>query len=274
MSCINPIGKASNLLKINNNMKQLLVSNTPTTQLFLAISVIGSLIGFYNYGLGLDTIGLSVFGYFLYVCLGIVVTFHRQLTHQSYSTHPIVSKIFSFLGCMANTGSSIVWVAIHIKHHLKSDKEGDPHSPWITGWRVFLLKYPIDEKMKWRMKHFITDPYHQFLHKYYNLLLVVYSLTLFMIGGWYLMIFLHWMPVVLAAVMSNLVNYSGHKESWWGSYRTYNLNDHSCNNWIWALPSWGEGWHNNHHRYPKSYTTQQKWWELDISGIIIKFIKA
>jgi stearoyl-CoA desaturase (delta-9 desaturase) len=161
-----------------------------------------------------------------------------------------------------------------MKHHLKSDKEGDPHSPWITGWRVFLLKYPIDEKMKWRMRHFITDPYHQFLHKYYNVLLVVYSLTLFLIGGWYLMIFLHWMPVVLAAVMSNMVNYAGHKESWWGSYRTYNLPDHSCNNWIWALPSWGEGWHNNHHRFPKSYTTQQKWWEFDISGLIIKLVKT
>jgi stearoyl-CoA desaturase (delta-9 desaturase) len=255
-------------------MKQLLVSNTPTTQLFLVISILGSILGFFHYGVNLNTIGLSIFGYFLYVCLGIVVTFHRNLTHKSYKTHNIITKIGTFLGCMANTGSSIVWTAIHIKHHLKSDKEGDPHSPWITGWRVFLLKYPIDHKVVWRMRDIVSDPYHQFLHRYYNLILVGYSLLLFMIGGWYLMIFLHWMPVVLSAIMSNIVNYAGHKESWWGSYRTYKLQDHSCNNWIWAIPSWGEGWHNNHHRYPKNYTTKNKWWELDISGLVIKLIKT
>lgn len=254
-------------------MKNLLTSNTIATQLFLLISIAGSIVGLYIYGLSVYTIGLSLLGYFLYVCLGIVVMFHRNLTHQSYSTYPVLVKIFSFLGCMANTGSSIVWAAIHLKHHLKSDKKGDPHSPWITGWKVFLLKYPIDESMKWRMKHFIKDPYQQFLHRYYNLILVAYSMILFFIGGWYLMIFFHWMPIVISAVMSNIVNYAGHKETWFGSYRTYNLSDRSCNNWIWALPSWGEAWHNNHHRFPRSYTTQQKWWELDIAGLIVKLIK-
>ena len=60
-------------------MKNLLASNTHTTQLFLVISAVGSAWGFYNFGLGLGTIGLSILGYFLYVCLGIVVTFHRHL---------------------------------------------------------------------------------------------------------------------------------------------------------------------------------------------------
>lgn len=254
-------------------MKKLLVSNTPTTQALLLLSIIGSIIGFYTYGINLSTIGLSILGYFLYVCLGIVVTFHRNLTHNSYQTHNFITKMGSFLGCLANTGSPIVWTAIHIKHHLNSDKEGDPHSPWITGWRVFLLKYPIDHKIIWRMRGIVTDPYHQFLHRYYTLILIVYSLILFLIGGWYLMIFLHWTPVVIAALMSNIVNYAGHKESWFGSYKNFKLNDHSCNNWLWAITSWGEGWHNNHHRYPKNYTTRYKWWELDISGIIIRMIK-
>jgi len=254
-------------------MKHVLVSNTAVTQLFLIISFIGSLIGFYHYGIRIENIVLSIVGYFLYVCLGIVTMFHRNLTHKSYKTYSFIEKIFSFLGCLANTGSSIVWVSIHLKHHLNSDKPGDPHSPWITGWRVFLLDYPVDNKIKWKMRNIIVDPFHQFLHRYYNLILILYSLILFLIGGWYLMIFLHWMPIIISAIMSNVVNYSGHKESWWGSYRSYNLSDHSCNNWIWAIPTWGEGWHNNHHRFPKNYSTQQNWWEVDISGMIIKLIK-
>jgi len=74
-------------------------------------------------------------------------------------------------------------------------------------------------------------------------------------------------------VMSNIVNYAGHKKSWWGSYRRFALTDKSVNNWIWAIPTWGEAWHNNHHRFPKNYTTSQKWYEIDISGLIIKLIK-
>lgn len=254
-------------------MKKLLVSNTIMTQIFLMISIIGSFAGYYIYGINLETVGLAILGYFLYVCLGIVVTFHRNLTHKSYKTHPLIIKVFSFLGCMANTGSSIAWTAIHLKHHLNSDKDGDPHSPWISGWKVFLLRYPIDDKIKWKIKELISDPYHRFLHQYYYALLVGYSSMLFVIGGWSLMIFLHWVPIVIAAIMSNIVNYAGHKETWWGGYRRYKLNDHSTNNWFWAQLSWGEGFHNNHHRYPRKYTTSDRWWEVDTAGIVIKFIK-
>lgn len=261
------------MINISMSPQKLLVNSTFSTQFFILIALIGSALGFYHYGINIQIIGLSLLGYFLYGCLGIVVTFHRQLTHNSYKTHSIITKIGTFLGCMANTGSSISWTAIHIKHHLKSDRPGDPHSPWISGWKVFLFEYPADNKVMWRIRRLIVDPYHKLLHNYYNLVLIAYSSLLYLIGGFYLMIFLHWVPVVIVAVMSNIVNYAGHKESWLGSYKNFKLNDHSCNNWIWAIPSWGEAWHNNHHRFPKNYTTKQKWYEFDISGIVIKLIK-
>jgi stearoyl-CoA desaturase (delta-9 desaturase) len=260
--------------QINSIMIKILTSNTLTTQALAVLSIIGSIIGFSVYGITLGTVGLTIFGYFLYVCLGVVVTFHRNLTHRGYSTYPAIEYIGAFLGSMANTGSPIVWSAIHIKHHLHSDKVGDPHSPWMLGWKVFLLEYPVDDKIKWRIKHIIANPFYRMLHKYYYAFLIGWSLLLFAIGGWYLMIFLHWAPIVIAAIMSNIVNYAGHKESWWGSFKTYKLSDHSCNNWIWALPSWGEAWHNNHHRWPRRYTTSEKWWQVDISGWVIKLIKV
>jgi stearoyl-CoA desaturase (delta-9 desaturase) len=254
-------------------MSKFISNNTLVRQLFLILAIIGGIFAIYIYGINLKNLILIITGYFLYSCLGIVMTFHRQLTHQSYKTYSILNNIFSFLGCMANTGSSISWVATHIKHHLHSDKLGDPHSPWISKWKIFLVDYPIDSKIKWRMRTLITNPYHQFLHRYYNLLLMFYSFTLFMIGGWQLMIFLHWIPVVLVSLMSNIVNYLGHKDNWYGSYKNFKLSDHSTNSWILAIPSWGETWHNNHHRYPRNYTTCYKWYELDISGILIKLIK-
>jgi stearoyl-CoA desaturase (delta-9 desaturase) len=251
-------------------------SGTKGAQAFLMMSIIGSLFGLYYYGISLSTIGVIILGYFMYGCLGVVVTYHRYLTHKSYQTHPFLIKLFSVLGCFGGTGSPLAWVAIHLNHHLKSDKPNDPHSPHYKGLRIFALEYEheVDSNTKWRMRDLIVDPFQQFLHRYYFLIIAAWSVTLYFIGGLYLVIFLHWAPAVVTAIMSNVVNYIGHKPNWIGSYRTYNLNDHSANNWIFAIPSWGETWHNNHHRHPKNYSCGQRWWEFDISALIIKLIKT
>lgn len=253
----------------------MLESSTRGVQILGLIFLLGSIFGLASYDLTSLNVGLIFAGYFLYGCLGIVVTFHRYLTHRSYSTYNIIPKIFSVLGCLGGTGSPLAWVAIHVNHHLKSDKAGDPHSPAHQGLKIFLLNYEqqIDSSTKWRIRSLVTDKYQQFLHRYYFLLLISWSGVLFLIGGLELMLFLHWIPAAITIVMSNAVNYVGHKPSWWGGFRRYNLNDQSANNWIWAIPSWGESWHNNHHRHPKNYRLGEKWWELDISGLVIKLIK-
>jgi stearoyl-CoA desaturase (delta-9 desaturase) len=188
----------------------------------------------------------------------------------------LLEKIFSIFGCLGGTGSPLAWVAIHINHHLKSDKPEDPHSPLYKGLKIFGLSYDkeVDSSTKWRMRNIVTDKFQQFLHRYYFLIVSTWSLILFLIGGFYLMIFLHWIPALVTIVMSNVVNYIGHKPNWWGGYRRYNLNDQSTNNWLWSIPSWGETWHNNHHRHPKNFSCGEKWWEIDISAAVIRLIKT
>jgi len=256
-------------------MKNIFTSSTRGAQIFLLVSLLGTIIALYTYGISASAALLILLGYFLYGCLGIVVTYHRRLTHNSYKTNPWLTKVFSILGCFAGTGSPLAWVAIHINHHLKSDKPEDPHSPLYKGLRIFTLDYvnEVDTDTKWRMRRLVTDKFHQFLHRYYFVINIFYSLLLFILGGFWLMIFFHWTPAAITGLMSNVVNYVGHKPAWWGGYRTYNLNDQSSNNWLWAIPSWGEAWHNNHHRFPKDFTFKKQWWEFDISGIIIKLIK-
>lgn len=257
-------------------MKTIFASSTIGAQLFLVLSVIGSIFAIHNYGFNADSAALTLLGYFLYGCLGIVVTFHRQLTHRSYDTLPVITKIFSILGCLGGTGSSLSWTAIHVNHHRNSDKSGDPHSPNIKGWQIFLLNYEseLDIKTKWRMRSIVTDKFHQLLHRYYFLILASWSLLLFLIGGFYLMIFLHWAPAVITVTMSNVVNYIGHKPNWLGGFRRYTTSDQSTNNWLWAIPSWGESWHNNHHRHPGNASCGEKWWEIDISAVIIRLIRT
>lgn len=257
-------------------MTRYLSSSTKGAQIFMLLSLIGTIAAISIYGLSINSLLLIILGYFLYGCLGIVVTYHRRLTHDSYTTHPLLTKILSMLGCFAGTGSPLAWVAIHINHHLKSDKIDDPHSPLYKGIKIFTLDYvnEVDADTKWRMRKLVTDRFQQFLHRYYFGILTLYSLVLLFIGGFYLMVFFHWIPALITGLMSNVVNYVGHKPNWIGGYRRYSLNDQSTNNWLWAIPSWGESWHNNHHRFPKEYSFRKQWWEFDISGIIIALIKT
>lgn len=256
-------------------MKNYFSSSTLGAQIFLIASLLGSILGIYNYGFGLTELSLVLLGYFIYGCLGIVITYHRNLTHNSYKTYPFLTKFLSVLGCFAGTGSPLAWVAIHINHHLKSDKKDDPHSPRYKGVKIFTLDYvnEVNSDTKWRMRGMVTDKFQQFLHRYYFGIIAVYIISLYLIGGFYLVAFFHLAPALITGLMSNVVNYVGHKPNWFGGYRSYNLNDESTNNWLWAIPSWGEAWHNNHHRFPKDYTFKKQWWELDISGLIIKTIK-
>lgn len=253
----------------------LLASSTKGAQMFTIFSLLTSLAGIYYYGITLESVGLILLGYFLYGCLGIVVTFHRFYTHSSYTTFPLLSKILAVFGCLGGTGSPLAWVAIHINHHRKSDKPGDPHSPLYKGLSIFALDYAheIDRDTKWRMRELVTDRFQQILHRYYFAIFIVWDIVLYFVGGFYLVLFLHIVPALITAVMSNIVNYVGHMPTWLGGYRTFNLNDQSANNWLWAIPSWGEAWHNNHHRFPKNSYFGQKWWEIDISGLVIKLIK-
>lgn len=252
-----------------------LTSSTRGAQVFVVASFIFTLSALLIYGLSINSFLLMLVGYFLYGCLGIVVTFHRQLTHNSYKTYPWLTKILSILGCMGGTGSPLAWVAIHINHHLKSDKINDPHSPLHKGLKIFALDYEheVDAATKWKMRGLITDKFHQFLHRYYFGIIILWSLVLYTIGGFYLMVFLHLAPAFITAFMSNVVNYVGHKPTWLGAFRTYNLNDQSTNNWLWAIPTWGESWHNNHHRFPRNFSTGQTPWQIDISALVIRLIK-
>jgi stearoyl-CoA desaturase (delta-9 desaturase) len=59
----------------------------------------------------------------------------------------------------------------------------------------------------------------------------------------------------------------------WG-YRNYETDDESRNNLIVGIISNGEGWHNNHHAHPRSARVGHKWWELDLTWLIIRLLAA
>jgi len=218
---------------------------------------------------GLEYWGLSVLGYFLITCLGITVTFHRLLAHKSYFLYKPLEYVFSFFGNLGCTGSSVGWVFVHRNHHRYSDKIGDPHSPVILGpLNAFVGNYN-NKFDKWAVKDIVSDPIHRFMHKNYVLIILSTIFLLYLINP-LLMVYFFFIPVFLNTMASRLSNWIDHSPIF--GKKKYHTNDHSHNVWWWALLTFGEGWHNNHHRYPGNYRIGQLWYEFDLGKYIINIL--
>ncbi len=78
-----------------------------------------------------DAVLFAVF-YFLHMG-GITMGFHRYLSHKAFKTSRPVEAVLMACGSMAAQGPIMYWVTTHRRHHLYSDRPGDPHSPNLNG---------------------------------------------------------------------------------------------------------------------------------------------
>jgi fatty-acid desaturase len=212
---------------------------------------------------------ISLLGYFLITCLGITVTFHRLLAHKSFQLTKSLEYLFSFFGNLGCTGSSIGWVFVHRTHHIYADKPGDPHSPVVLGPTGAFIGDYGGKFNKWMVKDIVSDPVHRFMHKYY-ILLIVSTCLLISLFDMMLAIHLFWIPIFLNTMASRLSNWIDHSPLF-GS-KPYKNNDQSHNVWWWSLLTFGEGWHNNHHKFPGDYRIGRKWHQFDIGRYVIDFL--
>jgi stearoyl-CoA desaturase (Delta-9 desaturase) len=221
-------------------------------------------------------LAVTIFLYWMTICLGISMGYHRLHTHRSYQVPRVLEYFFAVCGALTLEGGPIFWVATHRIHHQKSDQPGDPHSPregaWWShvGWILFgetnhnntrvMGKYAPD-----LMKH----PFYVWLNNYHWVPLAVLGAVLLAVGGLPVFLWGICVRVVFGLHSTWLVNSATHL---WGS-RRFNTRDDSRNSWWVALLTFGEGWHNNHHAHPTSARHGLAWYEFDISWIQIRILK-
>jgi stearoyl-CoA desaturase (delta-9 desaturase) len=209
--------------------------------------------------------------YFFTGGIGMTVTYHRLLTHKSFKTNKFFEYFGTFCATLGLTGSSITWTAAHRQHHGNTDKQNDPHSPKILGyvWAQFLSMFsPINI----RRSPVIGDKGHQLFHKYYLHINLAWALLMFALGGTWALMTLYIVPAVVLWNAGSLVNTVCHTP--FLGYRRYNVPDRSTNNPVLGLLMWGEGWHNNHHRFQSRANIGERWYEIDIGYYIIKLIRT
>ena len=207
--------------------------------------------------------------------IGICLGFHRYLTHGSFQTTKFMRRVFAVVGNLAGEGSVLTWVANHRKHHVFSDKVGDPHSPRDGGLWSHMLWFMPNFGSEWHKKlterwvpDLLRDPVMRFLHVAFLPLQFVMGGLLWGVGyavggtsymGWSFLVWGLFVRMLYVFHVTWFVNSATHM---WG-YRNYETSDDSRNLWWVGLLAFGEGWHNNHHAFQRMAKAGHKWWELD-----------
>jgi stearoyl-CoA desaturase (delta-9 desaturase) len=241
-------------------------------------------------GVALMVLGLYVFG-----TLGINLCFHRLLTHRGLTCPKWLEHSFAILGvcCMQDTPAR--WVAVHRRHHEHADRQDDPHSPLVdffwghVGWMLVqngdLVRLGIYDRYA---KDILRDPFYRRMERtaLYPVILLG-SWAVFFLGGLMtgllcgdgvadaaqfgasLLVWGVFVRTVLVWHITWSVNSASHL---WG-YRRYETGERSRNNWVVALISNGEGWHNNHHADPRSARHGHRRWEIDVTFATIRVLQ-
>lgn len=223
--------------------------------------------------------GLGVgLGLYFLTGFGITVGYHRMLSHRSFLASPYTTRLLAMLGVLAGEGPPIFWVANHRKHHHHSDGPEDPHSPehgfWWAHW---LWIYPRRREVAELYDRYAPDMLRDRFWRSLEWSYILWHLALaglLTAAGWAVggrALGLSWLGygfalrIVVVLHSTWLVNSVGHR---WG-YRNYETTDNSRNNAAVALVSLGEGWHNNHHHSPVAANHGHRWWEVDLSFLLI-----
>lgn len=217
-------------------------------------------------GLGLILYTLIV-THITIICVTLFL--HRGQAHRGIEFHPVLSHFMRFWLWLTTGMITKQWVAVHRKHHQKSDVEGDPHSPHVFGiWKVLFkgaLLYNEASKDKVMVDTYgVGTPDDWMERNIYSshsrlgisLLFVFNTIVFGWIGILIWAIQMIWIPFWAAGVINGL----GH----WIGYKNGKTNDDSHNISPWGVVIGGEELHNNHHLSPASPKLSKNWFEFDV----------
>jgi len=204
-------------------------------------------------------------GLYLVRMFAITAFYHRYFSHRTFNTSRAAQFVFAVLGASAVQRGPLWWAAHHRKHHRHADTELDVHSPaqhgfWWShmGWITSRANYPTDVA---QVPDLARYPELRFLDRHDLLVPILLATVLFAVGGAQWLIWGFFVSTVVLFHATCLINSLAHTL---GS-RRYETDDDSRNSLLLALITLGEGWHNNHHKFPGAARQGFFWWEVDVS---------
>jgi stearoyl-CoA desaturase (delta-9 desaturase) len=224
-------------------------------------------------------------GFYLVRMFGITGIYHRYFSHRTFKTSRAAQFIFAVLGASSVQRGPLWWAANHREHHRNSDSPTDPHSPvhygffrshagWFMCTRYYATQYN-------RIQDFARFPELVWLNRFDKAVPVAVGSLVYLSGLWLqyfypslgvtgLQLFV-WGFVVSTTVLFHATASINSVAHIIGNKR-YDTGDESRNNFLLALITLGEGWHNNHHKHMSCTRQGFYWWEIDITYYVLKFL--
>lgn len=228
-------------------------------------------LGVFWTGFTLEAVILCISLYAVRV-FALTAGYHRYFAHRSYKTGRVFQFLLAFFGGAALQRGALWWAAKHREHHRYSDQPQDAHSPrqygfWDShvGWVFRDARQQADLG---QLPEFTRYPELMWLNKFNTLPGILLGIFCFLVAGWPGLFVGFFLSTVLVYHVTFLVNSLAHVT---GRQR-YLTGDDSRNCWWIALLTFGEGWHNNHHYYAASARQGFRWYEVDISYLILKLL--
>jgi len=205
---------------------------------------------------------------------GVTAGYHRYFSHRSYK----LNRFFQFLmGLLAQTSAQkgiLWWAAHHRLHHRHSDTFQDSHSPVKHGFWWSHIGWIFSHKAERYRSEVIQDfdryPELRLLNRYHRVPVILLGVLLLAIGGFPVFMWGFVFSTVVLWHGTFTINSLAHV---WGS-RRFETEDDSRNNFLLALITFGEGWHNNHHQFMYSVRQGLHWWEIDVTYYVLRMLNA
>jgi stearoyl-CoA desaturase (delta-9 desaturase) len=223
-------------------------------------------------GVTIEAVAIGVGLYWLRI-FAIGAGYHRYFSHRAYETSRIFQFVLAVIAQTTAQKSVLWWAANHRDHHLHSDTERDVHSPRHFGFIYshvgWIFARRQDETNFARVADFAQYPELMWLHRYELAPPLALAVVCFAVAGWPgLIVGFFWSTVAVyhgTFCINSIAHLAGR--------RRYVTGDDSRNNWLLAIITMGEGWHNNHHAFQSSARQGFRWWEYDPTFYLLKLLE-
>jgi stearoyl-CoA desaturase (delta-9 desaturase) len=200
----------------------------------------------------------------------ITAGYHCYFSHRAFKTSRTFQLLLAIGAQTSGQGSVLKWAAMHRYHHANADSGADLHSPRHKGFWYSHMGWLLNQRYEYLTsslpKYLTKFPELMWLHRYYYLPTIVLAALVWAVLGWPGLFLSYGLSTVLCFHATFCVNSVTHM---FGT-RRFDTPDDSRNNWFVALVMLGGGWHNNHHRYPRSARQGIFWWEIDITYYLVR----
>jgi stearoyl-CoA desaturase (delta-9 desaturase) len=209
--------------------------------------------------------------------IGLTLAFHRYFAHRAFRMNRATRFAWAWIGTAAMQKGPLWWAGHHVNHHRFADRDGDPHSPLVSGvyyahigWFLNDAKHDRVEPTNPVIRDFSNVAEIAWLDTYYWVPPLSLAAALYLTGGVPWLVWGFCLPTMTLAHATFAINTVNHM---FGS-RRFETVDESRNNPFTALFAAGEGWHNNHHRYQRAARNGFYWWEFDPTWYVIRAMAA